>query len=81
MEKFKHFDIVKIHSYGFEKKYETIIDLSTCKVLWQSEVIFESLEMNSAPQGILVKRVDLTHPKFKVCASCWNKNSRECKKY
>lgn len=76
MEKFKQFDIVKIASYGFEKRIETIVDLKTCKVLWKAEMYYESLEMNSAPEKILVKESSFT-----ACDSCWNKNTRECKRY
>lgn len=81
MQKFKHFNVVKIPSYGFEKMFETIVDLDTCAILWQAELLHESLEMNSAPQGIDVKKVNLSKSNFQTCGHCWDKKTRECKKY
>lgn len=81
LQKFKQFDVVKIQSYGFEKMIETIVDLKTCKILWVAELLHESLEMNSAPQNIAVKKSGPSQGAFKTCDSCWNKSTRECKSY
>jgi hypothetical protein len=81
LRKFKLHNVVSVLSYGSELEFETLIDMDTCQILWQSENSYESLEMNSAPQEINVKINNITNSNFKACNECWNNKTRECKKF